>query len=74
MKLINKKPRKSLVYKIENVACSNLLQKLKTFEDRQNFARKLGMILNIIFRIYSPKRKGVLMLNFSLAFYRGRKR
>lgn len=44
---------------MESVSCSNLLQKLKTFEDRQNFSRELGMILNIIFRIYSSEREGL---------------
>lgn len=59
MKSIYKKQRKFLVYKMESVSCSNLLQKLKTFEDRQNFSRELGMILNIIFRIYSSEREGL---------------
>ena len=44
---------------MERISCSKILQKLKTFEDRQNFVRELGNILYIIFRIYSAKREGL---------------
>jgi len=43
---------------MERISCSKILQKLKTFEDRQNFVRELGNILYIIYRVYSAKRKG----------------
>ena len=42
---------------MERISCSNILQKLKTYEDRENFTRELGKNIYIIFRIYTPKRK-----------------
>ena len=42
---------------MEKVPCSNILQKLRTFEDRQNYSRELGKINNITFRLYTPKRE-----------------
>lgn len=44
---------------MEKIPCSNLLRKLKTFEDRVNFARELGKKLNIIFRVYFTEGKGL---------------
>jgi hypothetical protein len=58
---------------MEKVPCSNILQKLRTFEDHQNFSRELGNINNIIFRFYTPKRK-VFDVKFFLGFLRGEKK
>ena len=44
---------------MEKIPCSQILLKLRTFEDRQNFARELGNFHNIIYRIYFAKRKGL---------------
>ena len=44
---------------MENIPCLNLLRKLKTFEDRVNFARELCTILFIINRIYFTQGKRV---------------
>ena len=43
---------------MEKIPCTNMNQKLKSFEDRQNFARELGKLIDIIFRLHIPKRKG----------------
>ena len=37
---------------MEKIQCSTVMKKLKTVEDRQNFARELGKFFNIIFRLY----------------------
>lgn len=44
---------------MEKISCSNVLQKLKTFEDRQNFARELGKNKFIMLRIYTAEGKRV---------------
>lgn len=48
---------------MENIPCLNLLRKLKTFEDRVNFARELCTILFIINRIYFTQGKKGSMSN-----------
>ena len=50
--------KKYFGYKMEKIPCTNISQKLKSFEDRQNFARELGKLIDIIFRLHIPKRKG----------------
>ena len=42
---------------MEKISCSNILQKLRTFEDRQNFARELGIYYYIIFRLYTTMQE-----------------
>lgn len=44
---------------METIPCSTILRKLKTVEDRQNFARELGTFYFIIFRLYIAQRKGL---------------
>jgi hypothetical protein len=42
---------------MEKIPCSSTPKKLRTFEDRQNFARELGNYSFIIIRLYSSKAK-----------------
>ncbi len=59
--------------KMEKVPYSNILQKLRIFEDRQNFSRELGDINNIIYRFILLKEKGFDVKLF-LGFLRGEKK
>ena len=42
---------------MEKIPCTELIKKLKTFEDRQNFCRELGNKLLLIFSLYITKRE-----------------
>lgn len=44
---------------METIPCSSILKKLKTIEDRQNFARELGTLFFIIFRFHIAQREGL---------------
>ena len=55
------------------ISCSNILQKLLTFEDRQNFARELGIYYYIIFRFYTTIRERLRCKIFFKPFARREK-
>lgn len=58
---------------MEKIPCSVLLRKLKTFEDRVNFARELGKIWILIFRVHSSKGERIWCPILSKVF-KGRKK
>jgi hypothetical protein len=58
---------------MEKIVCTELIKKLKTFEDRQNFCRELGNKLLIIFRIYFTQREGFCYVFFFTIFKAGKK-
>lgn len=37
---------------MEKISCPELMKKLRSFEDRQNFGRELGKITLFIFSLY----------------------